>query len=361
MTLTILNVAYPLAPVGEAAVGGAEQILTSLDAALVHAGHRSLVVACEGSVTHGTLIPVARQEGPLNEEVRRLAQERHLRAVTRALERWEVDVIHMHGVDFYSYLPPAGTPLLATLHLPPSWYPPEVFSIKRPETYLNCVSRSQQMACPPASNLLAPVENGVAVNLIASRHARRNYCLCLGRICPEKGFHLALEAARRAGVGLLLAGEVFRYEAHERYFEKEIVPRLDSTRRFIGPIGGARKRRLLAGARCLLVPSLAPETSSLVAMEALASGTPVVAFASGALADIVEPGKTGFLVEDELTMTLAIQACSRIDPEACRQSARRRFPLNRMIRHYMRIYSRLASREENPCCSKENSTWKFAN
>ena len=88
--------------------------------------------------------------------------------------------------------------------------------------------------------------------------------------CPEKGYHLALDAAHLAGMALLLAGEVFPYPEHQRYFHEEIGPRLDSTRRFIGPVGGQRKRGLLQRAQCLIVPSLVAETSSLVAMEALA-------------------------------------------------------------------------------------------
>src|SRR5262249_25501474 len=140
------------------------------------------------------------------------------------------------------------------------------------------------------------------VACLATRVSRRNFVLSLGRICPEKGYHLALEAAIAARLPMILAGEIFRYEAHERYYAQEIAPRLNGVRKFIGPVGLARKRRLLSAARCLLVPSLVPETSSLVAMEALACGTPVIAFPSGALAEIVEHGRTGFLVKNETEM-----------------------------------------------------------
>ena len=96
-------------------------------------------------------------------------------------------------------------------------------------------------------------------------------------------------------------------------------------------------------ARCLLVPSLVPETGSLVAMEALACGTPVVAFPAGALTEIVEPGVTGFLVNDAREMAEALVMAEKIDPERCRAAARRRFSLDRMVERYFAVYQRLAA------------------
>ena len=342
MRLTVLNVAYPLAPVGPDAVGGAEQVLAQLDAALVAAGHRSIVVAQEGSCTAGKLVTVEVEHGVLDEAAKQRAQERHARAIAGALQRWPVDLVHMHGIDFHAYLPPAGAPVLATLHLPPSWYPQEALQPRRPGTWLHCVSMAQHEGCPEAANLLPPIENGVAVETFDARYAKRPFALMLGRICPEKGVHLAIEAAKRADIALLIAGETFPYETHRRYFEDEVRPQLDAKRRFIGRIGFSRKRRLLTSAQCLLVPSLVPETSSLVAREALACGTPVVGFAKGALPEIIEHGRTGFLVDTVEAMAEAIQFARGLDAESCRDVARQCFSLEAMVECYFDLYRRLA-------------------
>jgi len=340
--LTVLSVAYPLAPVGLDAVGGAEQVLASLDAALVRAGHSSVVVACEGSVTAGALLATAREEGNITDAMRQRTWARHREAIGQALERYPVDLVHLHGVDFQQYLPPPGLPVLATLHLPPAWYSADALDSGRADVWLHCVSASQRLACPPGVRLLPDVPNGVPVEALAAvRPPKRDFTLMLGRVCPEKGCHLALEAARLAGVPLLIGGQVYPYPEHERYFHDEVQPRLDEKRRFLGPLRFAPKRRLLSSARCLLIPSLAPETSSLVAMEALACGTPVVAFPSGALPDIIEHGRTGFLVRDISEMAAAIRAADTLDPELCRAAARERFSDKRMINGYFALYQRV--------------------
>jgi glycosyltransferase involved in cell wall biosynthesis len=217
-----------------------------------------------------------------------------------------------------------------------------VFRIERPGTRLVCVSASQEAACPASTVLLPHVANGVDLDRLSTSVRKRCYALALGRICPEKGYHLALDAAAAARIPLVLAGELFRYRAHEDYFETELKPRLDGrNRRFIGPVALERKRRLLAGARCLLVPSLVSETSSLVSMEAMACGTPVIAFPSGALSEIVEHGRTGYLVNDVHEMAEAIRAVGAIDPEECRRVARERFSSRSMLARYFEVYEKL--------------------
>jgi glycosyltransferase involved in cell wall biosynthesis len=135
----------------------------------------------------------------------------------------------------------------------------------------------------------------------------------MGRICPEKGFHFALDAAKAANMPLKLAGSVSDFPEHRDYFETEIKPRLDASRQWIGAVCGDLKWQLLQSARCVLVPSLVAETASLVAREAMAAGTPVVAYPSGALCETIENGRTGFLVNNVEEMTQALARTEEID------------------------------------------------
>ena len=339
--LTILSVGYALAPVGPDAVGGSEQILSALDRALVEAGHRSLVVACRGSAAAGEWIdtgfePVEAIDDPMRYRAEALMRD----AIARVLARERVDLVHAHGLDFAATLPAGSEPRrLVTLHLPPHWYP-ELASC--PGDWLHCVSATQQRACATDSRLLPFIANGVPIEALArSRPAKRGFALHLGRVCHEKGQHLALQAAHRAGVPLVLGGAIFPYAAHRDYFASAVAPLLDSRHRFVGPLDLVRKRRFLSAATCLLVPSLVPETSSLVAMEAAACGTPVIALRSGALPEIVEHGRTGFIVDDLDAMTDAIARVDTIDPDVCRAVARERFSQTRMIDRYLARYAEL--------------------
>src|SRR5256885_2003975 len=260
--LTILSVAFPLALVGPDAVGGAEQILSQIDQGLVSRGHRSLVIACPDSVIAGTLIPTQAVRPRFTDDEWRLAHQATRDAISYALDRFPVELVHMHGVDFADYLPSRNIPVLATLHLPLNWYPPAAFAPSRPCTYLNCVSQSQRALSSINARFLPEIENGVCNDLLEASGGihKREVARCLGRVCPEKGFHIALRAAKKARVPLFLMGQVFPFEAHQRYFVDKIVPELDAQRRFLGPITFRRKRRLLSAAKCLVVPSLVPET-----------------------------------------------------------------------------------------------------
>jgi glycosyltransferase involved in cell wall biosynthesis len=243
---------------------------------------------------------------------------------------------------------PEGVPVLVSLHLPLDWYPAAMLRPVRDDVWLIPVSAAQAATGPPGARLRAPIPNGVDPALFAAPHARRRFALLLSRIAPEKGVHLALDAARQAELPLLIGGQVYPYRWHLDYFEREVSPRLDAERRFLGPLGLARKRRFLGAARCLVIPSLAAETSSLVAMEALAAGTPVVAFPNGALPTVIEDGRTGFIVHDVAEMAEAMRRAGELDRETCRGAARARFSADRMIAGYFDAYRRLARARAMP-------------
>jgi CelD/BcsL family acetyltransferase involved in cellulose biosynthesis/glycosyltransferase involved in cell wall biosynthesis len=348
LNLTILSIAYPFSSVSVDSVGGAEQVLAAVDEAIVRAGHRSIVIAREGSRISGELVPVPAEPGILDGGAVARAHAAVVRATARVLAERHVDVVHMHGIDFDRYLPAPGPPVLVTLHLPPSWYPREALMPARPRTHLCCVSHAQRAALPAWAASAEVIENGVPVDGFHPIAAKEDYCLVLARICPEKGIEDALEAADRARLPVVLAGEVSAWEAHRRYFDEVISPRLAPPHRWVGPVGFDRKRALLAAVRALLVPSKAPETSSLVAMEALASGTPVVAYAAGALPEVIEHGRTGFIVDDAHAMARAIGLCAQISPHACRQAAVTRFSARAMTTQYLAAYERLAGRRHAP-------------
>src|SRR5690625_3335264 len=341
MPLTVLLVGYSFAPISADPVGGSEQILSHLDRALVEGGHRSLVVAPEGSEVAGELFPVPAITGEIDDAARRHVEPFMQAQIAAALASHPVDLVHMHGLDFDHHLPPPGVPVMVTLHLPLEWYREGALAA-RPDTFLYPVSATQASSAPPGVQLMTPIHNGVRMSKVEAR--RRDFALMLGRICWEKGQDDALDAAALADMKMILAGIACAYPEHLQFMRDEVEPRLDRNRRWVGPVAGRAKERLLAQAACVVIPSRAPETSSLVAMEALAAGTPVVAYRAGALPEIVEHGRTGLLVEigDVEELARAMREVAHIDRATCRQIARERFSLERMIDSYMARYAELA-------------------
>lgn len=336
--MTVLSVAYPLLPVSPASGGGAEQILSLLERGIAAAGHRSLVIAAEGSAVSGELLRTPVFSGEMTDEIRARAQRVHCARIEETLRSLNIDLIHFHGLDFHAYLPAACVPMLATLHLPLAWYPSGIFQLRN--VALNCVSHTQAASVPDSARLPVVV-NGIDIERYRAPEREREFLLWLGRICPEKGVHIALQMARSLDLPMIVAGPVHPFRAHEDYFRESVVPLLDEKRRYAGAVDLEQKIDLLSRARCVLIPSLAPETSSLVAMEAAVSGTPAVVFRSGALPEVVEHEVTGFVADSADEMADYVKRVGEIRPETCRERALTRFDAGRMQREYLTLYERV--------------------
>ena len=159
---SVLQVAYPFAPVSPDAVGGAEQIVATLDAALTARRHRSLVVACAGSRVTGTLLPIPPVPGLIDDRAREATHAAVRETIARALASTSIDVVHLHGIDFDAYVPD-GVRAIVTLHLPIAWYRPRAFAASA--TFV-CVSPSQRRTCPVSA---LTIENGVDVRAFRAR------------------------------------------------------------------------------------------------------------------------------------------------------------------------------------------------
>jgi glycosyltransferase involved in cell wall biosynthesis len=237
-------------------------------------------------------------------------------------------------------------PVLATLHLPRSFYPKSAFHRAAPNVYFNCVSKTQEKSFAGLPRMLGHVSNGVALDRFTLQVKKQEHLLWMGRICEEKGTHIALDVAAKAGMPIVIAGTVYPFAYHQRYFEHAIRPRLEKmgdSARFVNAPNFATKVDLLRNARAVLITSTAEETSSLVAMEAAACGTPVVALRKGALPEVVEHGVTGILVRSEERLVEALRQLSEIRPQVCRAHAERNFSATRMAEDYRKIYRRLTA------------------
>lgn len=337
--MRILYVSYPLLPVSPESCGGAEQMLWTLEREMNARGHQTTVAACEGSAVAGRLFDT----GCAPDAPDRFEQ-REAEHTTRIIEhlRWrKFDLIHDKSGHFWRHAARVDVPVLATLHLPRACYPTEIGRSHSDNLAFNCVSQSQAKSFSDVLSGVDVVQNGIAYREFPYAPKKRDYLLWMGRICPEKGTHVAIEVARRANMPLVIAGQVYPFRWHEEYYEREVRPHLDGRVWFAETPTLERKLEMLSKARAVLLTSSAEETSSLVAMEAMACGTPVVAFRRDAFAEVVADGVTGFVVDSEEEMVEAIGRVGEINPLECRVRVEREFAAERMADEYEALYKRV--------------------
>jgi glycosyltransferase involved in cell wall biosynthesis len=345
-----------LLTVSDESAGGAEQVLWTLEREMARRGALTTVAASAGSRVSGELFSTGDPcTQPDDYERRRVEHEDRVVDFVRRREREgrAFDLVHDQSGSFWKRAAEIDSPVLATLHLPRSFYPAGSFDEVPENVSFNCVSASQARSFADHETLIGVAPNGIALDRFAGddgaemQRGDRKGLLWLGRICEEKAPHLALEIAACAGLPITIAGQVYPFSYHQKYFERELAPRLRETpnSKFVSAPSAELKRRLLRQTKALLITSQADETSSLVAMEAAAAGTPVVAFRRGALPEVVQDGVTGFLVEDVAQAVLALQKISSIGPKACVHNAQEYFSAAKMAERYSTIYEQLTLTE----------------
>ena len=351
--LTVLINAGPWLPVPPVDYGGVENVLAHLIPGLRRHGFR-VVLSTVGSST----IPVDRKiwtfadgqldklTGPLCDHVGVAHAHMHqtLAAITAGAD---VDLVHDHlevvGPSMLSLLGDGAPPVIHTLHWGVERHREfyATFTSRAPFHFLG-VSESQLARVHPniARRSLGAVSLGVDVARFRHGATKQGYYLTLGRVNADKGTDIAARVCRRLGLRLRMAGPVGAADA--RFYRDRILPHEDGDAiRWLGPVGHVTRDELLAHATALLAPVRFEEPGGLVAIEALASGTPVIATRRGVLPTIVEHGITGFLARDEEEFASLVPRAAEIDPVACRRAAEERFSATAMTERHVELYRKV--------------------
>jgi glycosyltransferase involved in cell wall biosynthesis len=325
--------------------GGTERVVFNLVEELVRQGHDVTLYASGDSRTSARLVPGAAAALRLSGCQDIVAP--HVLMLEQVMRRAsEFDVIHYHVAPLHFPLARRSlTPHVTTLHGRLDL--PELSPLFGEYQDIPCVSISDAQRGPlPHANWLATVNHGLPPHMLQFNPRPDSYLAFLGRISPEKRVDRAIAIARACGQPLRIAAKVDRADCV--YFEKEIRPLLDDPLvEFIGEIGDGQKSDFLGHARALLFPIDWPEPFGLVMIEALACGTPVIAFRGGSVAEIIEDGVTGFVVESVEEAIEAVGCLDTIDRQMCRMAFENRFTVERMAAQYLDLYQYLAANQQS--------------
>jgi glycosyltransferase involved in cell wall biosynthesis len=313
--------APPWISVPSSGYGGVESVVSTLTEALVRSGHDVTLFCAPGSVSRATVVPLL--ESPHPDEIERaLFEADHVAQafdqIDLALHTDPFDVIHDHcGFTGLALANRIETPLVHTLHGPFTADTAAFYAHHGHKGTLVGISQAQMASAPSGMQALDPIPNPIDLRAWPLQERKGDYLLWIGRIMAEKGPQRAIAAARAVDVPIVLAGVI--QPGQQAFFDSEIAPHIDGDRvQFVGEVGGSAKRTLFANARGLLMPIRWDEPFGMVVVEALACGTPVIAFPEGAVPELIVEGKTGFLVKDERSMAAAIGQLPRIAARDCR-------------------------------------------
>ena len=319
--------------------GGTERVVAYLTDALVELGHDVTLFASGDSRTNAKLVSVWPRALRLDPDVSDPFAPLLMQLEELSRRAREFDVIHCH-LDYFAYplLRLLGVPSLTTLHgrldLPELKPLYKLFC----DTPVVSISNAQREPLP-AANYLATVHHGLPQNLLR-KSGGGDYLAFLGRISPEKAPDAAIRIAAQAGMKLKIAAKVDR--ADREYFGKTVEPLLSNADvEFVGEIAEHQKSEFLGNAAALLFPIAWREPFGLVMIEAMACGTPVIAFRNGSVPEVLQDGLTGFIVDSEAEAVAAIARIPTLDRDLIRAEFDRRFTSRHMAQNYLKLYSRL--------------------
>jgi glycosyltransferase involved in cell wall biosynthesis len=321
--------------------GGTERVVSWLTEELVVLGHDVTLFASGDSRTSARLEATWPKALRLDGSVRD-PNALHILMLERVCQRMdEFDILHFH-LDYYpfSLFSRSTTPFVTTLHgrldLPEHQPLFAAFS----SIPVISISNAQRRPLPQA-NFVATVHHGLPEQMLVPRPVTPSYLAFLGRIAPEKGVGRAIRIARHSGIPLRIAAKVDKVDLE--YFETTIRPEIRGPEvEYIGEIGDHEKSDFLSGAVGLLMAIDWPEPFGLSMIEAMACGTPVVAFNRGSVPEVVEDGVTGFIVEDEQSAMIAVDRLPELSRATVRKRFEQRFTARRMAKDYLAIYRELA-------------------
>ena len=322
--------------------GGTERVVAWLVDELVELGHEVTLFASDDSHTRAKLVPVCqralRLARPHPDPI--AAQAALLETVARGAEQF--DVIHAH-IDWLHLpiLQRAGVPFLTTLHGRLDLHGlSKMIELFPTAPY---VSISDNQRCPlPEAKWLGTVYHGMPKTLLRPAFSAGHYLAFLGRLTHEKGAHIAIRIAQAAGMPLHIAAKVPR--DHRSYFKEHLEPLIDGKNiQLVGEVDDRRKQSFLEKATALLFPIDWPEPFGLVMIEAMACGTPVIAFRAGSVPEVIEDGVTGFIVGSEEEAVRAVSLVGKLNRRQIRRTFERRFTARRMADDYLDLYRQLVS------------------
>jgi glycosyltransferase involved in cell wall biosynthesis len=333
-------IAPPWVPVPPPAYGGTEAVIDRLARGMVSAGHEVVLAAAANSRCPVPRVPgttVVSADALISPDP--VKELRHVVTSYAAMTDAGVDLIHDHTVagPLYRHAPQA-TPVVATNHGP---FSANSLPVYRAMQDVAVVAISHHQASTATGvRIAAVIHHGIDVDGVPVGRGDGGYACFLGRMCPDKGPREAALVARAAGIPLKVAAKL-REPAERDYFEAQVKPLLCSDVEYLGELGASEKFELLGSAFALLNPIQWPEPFGLVMIEALATGTPVVATPAGSAPEIVDDGVTGHLRAGLPELAVALRDAADLDRAACRDVAMRRFHTARMVRDHLRLYERL--------------------